>query len=415
MRSRSPLASVRPGSPAWTEWSLLGADDQVPGAGGGAAGDAHRGPGLDHAEADQVIADAAGQLPAQRVVGGHQQRVRAVQGEREVGGRGGVHHLLRLPADDPAVLVVLGQHGGVAGPQPQAGGLFPGGAEPDRLGEPGVAERVGEQGHAAAVLHRLQLLGITGQDHLGAAGRRLADDVGQVGVADHGRLVHQDQVAGPQPDGAAGAALAGQVAQELGAVVGLGDPGGQGVAGRLGRRDADDPPEPGRGPRLARRGQHPRLAGPGGRVDHRDALAVGQHRQRRGGLIHAQPGARARAVRVRARGRPARPRAAPGPRRAPARRPRGSCAARRRRAPARACALPGTAARAWRTALPRAAGRCCARRRAASCAAPRLAPAPAGRPPARTPTAAPGRRDLRAGRRPRPGPCRTGAGPGPGT
>ena len=50
----------------------------------------------------------------------------------------------------------------------------------------------------------------------------------------------------------------------------------------------------------------------------------------------------------------------------------------------------------------RAAGRCCARPRAASCAAPRPAPALPGRPPARTPTAAPGRRDLRAGRRPRP-------------
>ena len=239
---------------------VAGADDQVPRAGRGAVGDAHRGAGGDHAEADQVLADPAGQLAAQRVVRGHQQGVRAVQGQREVGGRGGVHHLLRFAAADPAVLVVLGQHAGVAGAQPQAGGLFPGGAEPDRLGELGVAERVGEQGHAAAVFHRLQLLGIPGQDHLGAAARRLGDDVGQVGVGDHGRLVHQDQVAGPQRDGAAGAALAGQVAQELGAVVGLGDPGGQGVAGRLGRRDADDPAEPGRGPRPARRGQHPRLA-----------------------------------------------------------------------------------------------------------------------------------------------------------
>ena len=89
---------------------VLGADDQVPGAGGGAVGDGHRGSGLDDAEADQVLADAAGQLPAQRVVRGHQQRVRALQGEREVIGHGGVHHLLRVAAADPAVLVVLGQH-----------------------------------------------------------------------------------------------------------------------------------------------------------------------------------------------------------------------------------------------------------------------------------------------------------------
>ena len=251
MRSRSPLASVRPGSPASTPWSFCVQIDQVPGAGGGAVGDAHRGPGLDYAEADQVLADAAGQLPAQRMVRGHQQRVRALQGEREVGGRGGVHHLLRLPARDPGVLVVLGQDRGVAGPQPQARGLFPRGAKPERLGELGTAEGLGEQRHAAAVFHRLQLLGIPRQDHLGASRGGLADDVGQVRAGDHGRLIHQDQVAGPQPNRAAGAALPGQMAQELGAVVRLGDPGGQGVAGRLGRRDADDPPEPCRGPRLA--------------------------------------------------------------------------------------------------------------------------------------------------------------------
>ena len=101
-------------------------------------------------------------------------------GERDVGGRGGVDHLLRLPADDPAVLVVVGQHGRVAGAQPQAGGLFPGGAEPDGFGEPGVAEGAGEQGHAAAVLHRLQLADVPGQDHLGAAGLGVGDQVGQV-------------------------------------------------------------------------------------------------------------------------------------------------------------------------------------------------------------------------------------------
>ena len=277
---------------------VLRADDQVTGAGSGAVGDADRGPGPDDAQADQVIADAAGQFPAQRVVGRHQQHIGAVQGEREVVGRGGVHHLLRVAAADPGVLVVLGQHRGIARAQPQAGGLFPRGAEPDRLGELDETEGVGEQGQAAAVLHRLQLAGVTGQDHLGAGGRGLADDVGQVGVGDHGGLVDRDQVAGLQLDGAAGAALPGQVAQELGAVVGLRDPGGQGVAGRLGRRDPDDPAEPGRGPRLADCGQHPRLAGPGRRVDHRDALAVGQHRQRGSGLVLPQPGPRARAVRV---------------------------------------------------------------------------------------------------------------------
>ena len=159
---------------------VAGADDQVARAGLGAAGDADRGLGCDDAEADQVVADAAGQFPAQRVLGGHQQRVGAIGGERDVGGRGGVHHLLRFPADDPAVLVIDGQHRGVPGAQPQAGRLFPGGAEPGRLGEPGIAERIGEQGHAAAVLHSLELAGVPGQDHLPAAGLGVADQVGQV-------------------------------------------------------------------------------------------------------------------------------------------------------------------------------------------------------------------------------------------
>jgi len=128
-----------------------------------------------------LTAGPAGQLAAQGVVGGH--------------------HLLRVAAVDAAVLAVLGQHGGVAGAEPQAGGLFPGGAEPDGFGELGVAE----QGHAAAVFHRLQLLGIPGQGHLGAGRGRLGDDVGQVGGGDHGGLVHQDQVPGLEPDRAAGA------------------------------------------------------------------------------------------------------------------------------------------------------------------------------------------------------------------
>jgi hypothetical protein len=134
---------------------VAGADDQVPGAGPGAVGDLHRGPAGDGAEGDEVLADAAVQFAAQRVVRGHQQRVHPVQGQREVGGCGGVHHLLGLAAVDTSVLVVLGQHAGVSCAEPQAGRLFPGGAEPDRFGELGVAERVGEQRHAAPVFHRL--------------------------------------------------------------------------------------------------------------------------------------------------------------------------------------------------------------------------------------------------------------------
>jgi hypothetical protein len=63
---------------------VAGADDQVPRAGRGAVGDGYRGAGLDQAEAHQVVADPAGQLAAQGVVGGHQQGVRAVQDRHPV-------------------------------------------------------------------------------------------------------------------------------------------------------------------------------------------------------------------------------------------------------------------------------------------------------------------------------------------
>ena len=46
------------------------------------------------------------------------------------------------------MLVVLGQDGGIAVVQPQAGGPFPGGAEPDRLGELHEAEDLSEQAAA---------------------------------------------------------------------------------------------------------------------------------------------------------------------------------------------------------------------------------------------------------------------------
>ena len=157
---------------------VAGADDQIARTGPGAVGDAHCGPVVDGAEGDEVVADAAVQLAAQRVVGRHQQRVGAACGQGDVGSRGGVHHLLGVAAEDAGVLVVFGEHSGVAGAEPQAGGLFPLVAEPDGFGDAGVAEPGGEQGHAAAVLDRLQLAGIAGQDDLGAAALGVGDQVG---------------------------------------------------------------------------------------------------------------------------------------------------------------------------------------------------------------------------------------------
>ena len=231
---------------------------------------------------------------------------------------------------------------GVAVAQPQAGVLFPGVAEPDGFGQPGVAEGAGEQGHAAAVLHRLQLADVPGQDDLGAAGLGVGDQVGQVRAGQHRGLVDHQQGARADRDRAAGAAAAGQVAQELGGVVRHRDPGGQGVAGRLGRGDADHRAQPGRGPDPGGLGQHPGLAGPGRRVDHRHEPAVGQDGERGGGLVLAQPAARARVLRVarvlRSRAC-ARPASASSSRAGSAPSACAACARVRRGAPsARACA-----------------------------------------------------------------------------
>ena len=189
MRSRSPLASVRPGSPAWTVRSLRVQMIRSPGLALVPSAMVTAGPSWTMPSWMRSSRMRRLKLAAQRVVGGHQQGVGAVGGERDVGGRGGVHHLLRFPAVDPGVLVVVGQDGGVAVAQAQAGVLFPGGAEPDGFGEAGVAEVAGEQGHAAAVFYRLQLAGVSGQDDLGAAGLGVGDQVGQVRAGDHRGLV----------------------------------------------------------------------------------------------------------------------------------------------------------------------------------------------------------------------------------
>ena len=141
-------------------------------------------------------------------------------------------------------------------------------AEPDGFGQPGVAEGAGEQGHAAAVLHGLQLAGVPGQDHLPAAGLGVADQVGQVRAGHHRGLIDQQQRRRAGLDRAAGAATAGQVPQELRGVVRLGHPGGQGVAGRLGRGDPDHLAQARSGPGLAGFGQDAGLAGAGRGVDY---------------------------------------------------------------------------------------------------------------------------------------------------
>ena len=88
----------------------------------------------------------------------------------------------------------------------------------------------------------------------------VGDQVGQVRAGQHRGLIDDQQGAGADPDRAAGAAPAGQVAQELGGVVRHRDPGGQGVAGRLGRGDADHLSAAAAAQIRADLGQHPGLA-----------------------------------------------------------------------------------------------------------------------------------------------------------
>ena len=96
MRSRSPLARVLPGFSGLDAVVVAGAQDQVAASRWRAVGDGHRLGAVDEAEAEQVLADAAGQFPAQGVVGRDQQRVGAVRGQGRVVGGGGLRHQLRV-------------------------------------------------------------------------------------------------------------------------------------------------------------------------------------------------------------------------------------------------------------------------------------------------------------------------------
>jgi len=89
-----------------------------------------------------------------------------------------------------------------------------------------------------------------------------------------------------------------QVAQELRGVVGQRDAGGQGVTGGLRRGDADHRAHSGIGPDAGGLGQDAGLARSGRGVDHRYEPAIGQRRERGGGLVLAQPGLRGLIVRV---------------------------------------------------------------------------------------------------------------------
>ena len=149
---------------------VLPGDDQVTDAGPGTVPQRRTRPVTDHAQVHQVLTDPLGKLPARVVTLGHQQDVPARQVRSQIRLPRLIHDAVSVTAADAAVLVVLGEHGGVAGPQPQRGLPLPLGGEPDRLDELRVLELAVDQFGAAAGFHGGQLPVVAGFDDLAAAG-----------------------------------------------------------------------------------------------------------------------------------------------------------------------------------------------------------------------------------------------------
>ena len=200
----------------------------------------------------------------------------------------GLQDLFSRPGPDPPVLGVVGQRSGLALAQRQRRGTLPLLAEPHRLKKLHIPLGAGDQARPSPVLHRLELLMIKSRGHLDTGPGRVVDDVREVRVTQHRRLVYDNQVAAGEFNGTAGTAAVLRVAKELGEVVALGYSClYQHVAGCLRRRDPNHPaPRPG----SADLGEHTGLARPGRADDHLDAAVRGQHMERGSRLIHPQSG-----------------------------------------------------------------------------------------------------------------------------
>ena len=220
--------------------------------------------------------------------------------------------------------------------EPQAGGLLPGVPEPDGFSKPGVAQGIGEQGHAAAVLDRLQLLGIPGQDDLAPrllayAIRSARSGPDSIDASSITSKVPRPIRTGPRaPRRRAGGPGTARRCRTPGA-----------PAARVLRADCDGVipitgPSPAPAQIRAASASTRVFPDPAGALSTEtswpsvSAASAAAAWSSRSPLPGARPAARARPARV----RPARPPAAPGPRRARARPPRGPGAARRPRGPA---------------------------------------------------------------------------------
>ena len=125
---------------------------------------------------------------------------------------------------DPAVPVVDGDHAGLPGPQPYRRGGFPRRGEAADLGQLRRRNLRGQEPEHAAGFGCAELLGVADQDDPGACGAGCLEEHGEVGGAGLGGLVDHQDVAGVHRDGAAELVAAFGLAEELGDVVGLGQP-----------------------------------------------------------------------------------------------------------------------------------------------------------------------------------------------
>ena len=92
------------------------------------------------------------------------------------------------------MLVILGEHRGVAGPQPQRGLPLPFGGEPDRLGQLGELQMAGRAVHPPPLSTAVSWPWSPAVTTLASGPRR--SQCRQIFHADHGRLVDQDQRSG---------------------------------------------------------------------------------------------------------------------------------------------------------------------------------------------------------------------------
>ena len=98
-----------------------------------------------------------------------------------------------LPPSDAGPQVVVGEHGGVAGSQAQAGLAFPVGGEAAHLAQLGGADVVDDQGEDAAGGGGGELLVVADQQQFGAVAVAQSGEVVDDLAGRHGRLVEDDQ------------------------------------------------------------------------------------------------------------------------------------------------------------------------------------------------------------------------------